>query len=473
MNQLYKQLIDLLNTSYNDLTTSTLKVIDNLTNAGFDFDLTNDTFFKRLMKILSKLTHSSLSQVDIVFKLLCKIFMTKTPKMTHVEYEILFFSLKEYMNLSEEVLGPLELLNILISTKFVKPQVYDLIPSTMDILFDTTNESVQECCSNVISGFVKHFPIDKSLFLNLFTDLAKNIENEHPFVRKGLCQLAQNFMDSYGIDYYQEMSLVFVLQFATARVNEGNEEVKQGIELVIEKQIRAIIGEDNIDNPYASEEANNLLNTAVTLFSNDEYKISFSGTLILQSLININEKRTFTKLTKIGFSDTLLNKLNLLKTDVEEFSKLIEQRKEKTIEEDTVNEFVNGLQQKNDYLIGLLDILNSQLYFKESGVSLKLFIKSIEPLFSHPIPVINYKLISMLNNIILKEPHRFSGEKRSVGKSLIYYINLIKKKNFDLETQNYLEGFIAYIKLCNNDFPEYSDICFKALNKIAKLTTVS
>ena len=133
MNQLYKQLIDLLNTSYSDLTTSTLKVIDNLTNAGFDFDLTNDTFFKRLMKILSKLTHSSLNQIDIVFKLLCKIFMTKTPKMTHVEYEILFFSLKEYMNLSEEVLGPLELLNILISTKFVKPQVYDLIPNTMAI----------------------------------------------------------------------------------------------------------------------------------------------------------------------------------------------------------------------------------------------------------------------------------------------------------------------------------------------------
>ena len=472
MDELYKQLISFLSTAYNDITSSTLNVIIKLTEAGFGFDLTNNQFFKQLMKILSRLTHSSLTLINVVFKLLAKIFVQKLPQMTHIEYEILFFGLKEYISVSEDIHGPLELLLILLQIKFIKPQIYDIIPKTLDIVFDTNEENTQELSLAVLSTFIKNFPIDKSLFLNLFTDVVKNIENESPFVRRSLCKLAIEFLDGYSVEFYEEMSLIFVLQIATARVNETNDDLKIEFEKVFQKITRSVVKGDKESEGgiYSTEEANTFINTAVTLLANSQFKIAHSGLVMINGLIDIEEEGTQKKLLKLDFIDLVNGKFDELKGEICKFKDLIAKKKEQKATADEVTDFVRELEQKNDFIKLLVQLYTKTLSTEELKISV--FIKNIEPLFNHPIPVVVYKLIKTLEIVITDYRYLLTESKKSIGKILVFFINIIKKQNFDLENTNYIDIFVSYIKLCINKFPEYAELSYTALNKVSKVTTV-
>lgn len=439
-------------------------------------NIENQRLFKLLVLVLSKTTRPEL--LDLTFRLLSVVFVSKIPNITHVEYEILFYTLKEHLHISDEIRGPLEFLKTLIGVKFIKPQIYDIMPLVMDLLFNTEDERLQETAILTLEGFITFFPIDKNLFITFFNDMVKNIENESKFVRGGLVSLISRFVDAHKVEYYKDMVQVFLLKYTTARVNETDSDIKEKLEALIRKQILALIADNNVGNMYSLNEINEIFRTGMILASNNLWNVSFSGLLLLNALLQLEESKTIKKLIKSDIIQVVVQQIDNISTTVQEFKALINAKKEAKKDSTAINVNIEvdspmpDFRLTSDFTILVLGLYKA-LFYGSEAISLKEYVINISKLFNHPDPRIQGTILNHLALLIDNKDDDLTRSKSVLGKIIAHLLNLSKKKYYNVEDFNYHQSTSDYILLALKSAPEYYKNVFVVLGRIAKLSTVS
>lgn len=435
--------------------------------------LQTQALFKLLTQVMSKTSKQDL--LDLTFRLLSAVFRFEVPKMTHVEYEILFYTLKENLHMSDETRGPIEFLKTLVDVQFIKPQVYDIMPRVMDLLFSTEDEKLQETSIKALEGFIVNFPIDKNLYLSFFNDVVKNMENESRFVRRGLVSLIHRFIEAHKVDYYRDMVQMFLLKYSTARVNETDPEIKEMIEELIKTQVAALVPETGVDSMYSSNDVAEVLRMGLLLAGNETPSISFSGFLLINALIGLQETKTIKKLLKAGGEQIVASQIDNIAGAVMRFKDEVarnrEARKQGEVHSNEPSAHLAEIDASNDLVVLLLQIYTS-IYYQNGTVQLKDFVSSLAKLFNHPNPAVQGSLMLISARLLEDRPDELAGSKSALGKIIAHLLNLTKKRYYKVEEYGYSQLVTEYILLAAKAAPEYFKNVFIVLLRIAKLATV-
>lgn len=229
LSSFFNVLFQLMFCNYEEISLNALQLIESLEEKKYPIDILNQSFFDGLIRILSKLGPKQMKLIDVVFKLLSKVFQAGIPDMKHSQYEIMFFSLNEYLLCSEFVKFPLKLLQVLIEKQFIQPQIYDLINKVFDYLFQTQAQAFCEEAKTLLLLFVTKFPITKDLLLQYTATLFNNISFQNDSVRMQVLLLIKEIFQKYSFSFFSEFQDVFFLQLITSLVNEKEAPLREQI----------------------------------------------------------------------------------------------------------------------------------------------------------------------------------------------------------------------------------------------------
>ena len=481
----YAQLRKLMNCSYDEITFFTLNLIFELVNSNYNYDIENIDFFKNLIKILSRLTPQNLDLIDIVFKLLIKIFRKKVPKINYLEYEILFHSLNEFIYISDDIKGPILFLETLIDIQFIKPQIYDLIKKNFNTFFETNENFFREKSREIIILFITKFPIDENLLIKYFTTLLNNLEQDNYETRKGLFKFIFEFLKKYKTKYFQKYLKIYFLKLVTSRVNEENIENR----LIIDEILKYIIFDilENEENKKIFFNNNFILDIyklSIQFFKNENYQINFSGVIIIKTLLLTNHKIVIKKLLKENFYENLEQKFLEINDNINIFKDCMKNNKEMKSKYnntpwkeffisklDHKKEF-DVIQEKKNYLFYLLNFISEISNIEnQEFLNLSQILQLTNLVSSHPVSEIHNKILEIKKNLLKNHKKEILAEPKNFGIIMVYLLNLVKKKYYNLEDYNFIEILVDFIKLSFFENEMFYNLSLEILNKIVSITT--
>lgn len=186
-----------------DLVTLSLNSIKHLNEVGFDIDTKDITLFRNVIHLLTKSTESNNDMIESCFALLLNVFATEVPKMTTIEYDILFYSLKEHLYIADVVKTPLMFLKQLVEKPFVKPEIYDCMPKVFEIFFESHTEFFKNTAQDIILRFIQAYQIDEQLLLKYANDLTKNIDSPDNQTRTMVADFLSKMFEIHGLKVFQ------------------------------------------------------------------------------------------------------------------------------------------------------------------------------------------------------------------------------------------------------------------------------
>jgi hypothetical protein len=186
-----------------DLVTLALNSIKHLNEVGFDIDTKDITLLKNVIYLLTKSTEFNNDVIESSFSLLLNIFANEIPKMSTVEHDILFYSLKENLYVADSVKTPLMFLKLLVDKPFVKPEIYDCMPKVFEIFFESHSDFFKSTAQGVILQFIQSYPIDEQLLLKYANDLTKNIDSPNNQTRMMVADFLAKMFEIHGLKIFQ------------------------------------------------------------------------------------------------------------------------------------------------------------------------------------------------------------------------------------------------------------------------------
>lgn len=187
-----------------DLIFQALKIIKLFSDLGVKLKIQDELFFKNVIGILTKTTAVSVDLIQIIFSLLNGPLFDTIHKFSFMDCQIVFHLLSDYLYISDEVNAPLLFLKHLISEKFIKVEIYDMIDKVFEIFYETQSEFFETNSQQLILEFVQNFPIDDVLLVKYTVDLIKHLEVESPFKRVSIIVFLKLLFEKYGLDFCKE-----------------------------------------------------------------------------------------------------------------------------------------------------------------------------------------------------------------------------------------------------------------------------
>lgn len=185
--------------------------------------------FKILMRILSNSQSLQFHLVDVLFRLLCVVFAPGPPKMSNIEFEILFHALAENIGSLSENIGALDFLLLLIKNRFIQPQIYDIVMKLLEGFgLLEFSEDVMLRVKEVLQLFIETFPVTTKLRVEMLLKMSSSFENEINADKKHiLLDFAAQLIATTDFEKFEKQFEIIQLQTVNAIVNEANPRNKQ------------------------------------------------------------------------------------------------------------------------------------------------------------------------------------------------------------------------------------------------------
>ena len=267
-----------------ELAQAALKAMKALIDRGLWARTDTDALFKSLVSLLAKAGRGNLDLIDSIFQLLCFVFEVKVPRMTRVEYDILFHSLGQH--LSESSASGRNLLRVLINARFIQPQIYDCMLSVLDTLvLPGLSPSTADELAQLFADFARTFPVTAELLGQACAKLAANCEFAESTAarRAAVSRLLAEVLRLSPPQALQSQFNSILLQLATARVNELHLQSRETLDAALTALLDHLCGDS--DNFWNVPEAATAWGFTETFLKSENPKLLHAALVLISTFL--------------------------------------------------------------------------------------------------------------------------------------------------------------------------------------------
>jgi len=289
--------VDFLGSTNTDLMQSSLEIVGHILHwPVYCVRKNNRKMLRLILGVLESSESSDLNLIQSCFKMIRRILKANRYFLSAGQMTEVVRAIRENMYPADWVNEPLHCLNLLITLRIIKPEMYDAFEDAFALMISTKFEPIRRLLTDIVLNFIQNFPLSEQLLEKIVMRLVNNLDYAEKEGRKVVIEVFGTLYSKLPLEALKTHHEMVVFGFTTRLVNEEVAEVKTAAEGVL----RTILEKMHDDNDY-SHLVNKLFDNCTVWLQNEGEDTRRAGLQLLRLLFSVtgDYSRVETTLTEV------------------------------------------------------------------------------------------------------------------------------------------------------------------------------
>lgn len=215
------QVLELMNSGNNDLMQSSLEIISHIISWPiYCVRKNNRKMLRLILKVIETNDVNDLNIIQSCFKMIRRILKANRYFLAPSQISEVLHSIREHLYSADWVNEPLHCLNLLISIKLMKPEIYDLFDEVFGLMITVKHEPIKKLCMEISLNFIQNYPMSDALLDKIILKLVNNLDFAEHEGRRVVLTVFQKLIDKVPLEAFNNHLDTIILGFTARMVNE-------------------------------------------------------------------------------------------------------------------------------------------------------------------------------------------------------------------------------------------------------------
>lgn len=215
------QVLELMNSGNNDLMQSSLEIISYIISWPiYCVRKNNRKMLRLILKVVETNDVNDLNIIQSCFKMIRRILKANRYFLAPSQITEVLHSIREHLYSADWVNEPLHCLNLLVSIKLMKPEMYDLFDEVFSLMITVKHEPIKKLCMEIALNFIQNYPMSEALLDKVILKLVNNLDFADFEGRRVVLTVFQKLFDKVPLEAFKKHLDTVVLGFTARLVNE-------------------------------------------------------------------------------------------------------------------------------------------------------------------------------------------------------------------------------------------------------------
>jgi hypothetical protein len=180
----------------------------------------NRKMLRLILKVMETNDVNDLNIIQSCFKMIRRILKANRYFLAPSQITEVLHSIREHLYTADWVNEPLQCLNLLISIKLMKPEIYDLFDEVFGLMITVKHEPIKRLCMEISLNFIQNYPMSEALLDKIVMKLINNLDFADFEGRRVVLSVFQKLFEKIPLEAFNSHLEMIVLGFTARLVNE-------------------------------------------------------------------------------------------------------------------------------------------------------------------------------------------------------------------------------------------------------------